>query len=263
MKIWRFIYSGFFHPVNNMAIDRALIDMYRVSGIPVFRIYGWRPYGFSTGYSQKMEDVLDVPSCIRDGIPFVKRPTGGGIIFHGDEVTYSLVCSEKDIGFPPTVKDGYKIICSFILTAYRYYGAMPVFAIESGQLKKGRSTLCFASFEDYDILINGKKIGGNAQKRIKDIIMQHGSIPLSLNYEPVLKYVKEKVTLSSERTTSVSEVVGRKIGFDEFADVLKESFINTFGVKLEGKDLTEEEREIADFYEQQLLQEKDCLIRNR
>jgi len=263
MSVWRFIFSGFLHPITNMAIDRALIDIYKVSGIPVFRIYGWRPYGFSTGYGQKIEDVLDIPSCIRDGIPFVKRPTGGGIIFHGDEVTYSLVCSEKDIGAPATVKDGYKIICSFILAAYRYYGATPVFAIESGQLKKERSTLCFASFEDYDILIKGKKIGGNAQKRIRDIIMQHGSLPLSLDYEVVLKYVKERVSLSRDRTTSVSEVAGRNIGFDEFAEVLKNSFINTFGVKLEEKDLTEEEMEIAGAYERQLLQEKDCLIRNR
>jgi len=258
VNIWRFINSGFCHPIRNMAIDTALIEIYKKDGIPVFRIYGWKPYGFSIGYSQNIKDVIDIPSCIRDGIVFVKRPTGGGIIFHGDEVTYAIVCSDKDIGSPSTVKEGYKIICSFIIEAYRRYMLNPVFAIDSGQLKKEKSSLCFSSFEDYDIIINRKKIGGNAQKRIKNVIMQHGSIPLSLNYQPVLKYVKEKISVFDQNATSLSQETGKKIGFDEFAEVLKKSFIDTFDAQLIEKNLTVEEEKIVDNIEKKLEDEIQC-----
>ncbi|MDD3726370.1 MAG: lipoate--protein ligase family protein [Candidatus Ratteibacteria bacterium] len=261
MRVWRFFLSGYSSPFTNMAVDRAMIDIHRKDNIPVFRIYGWSPHSFSTGYSQKIEEVLDITACVRDGVPFVRRHTGGGIIFHGDEVTYSLVCSSEDIGSPATVKDGYKTICSFILNAYRHYGLSPAFAVESGQINREKSTLCFASFEDYDILSNGKKIGGNAQKRTKNVIMQHGSIPLTLDYAPVLKYVKEKV--SFQKTTAVGMEIGREIGFEEFADVLKDSFVKTFGVRIEERDLTTEEQEIVEIYERQLIQENNYLIGNR
>ncbi|HOL22641.1 MAG TPA: lipoate--protein ligase family protein [bacterium] len=260
MNVWRFVPPHFSHPVTNMAIDRVMVDIYKKEKMPIFRIYGWKPYGFSIGYSQKAEDVLDIPACIRDGIPFVKRPTGGGIIFHGDEVTYAVVCSTGDINAPRSVRDGYKILCSFILEAYRHYGLEPIFAIDSGQVKKERSSICFSSFEDYDILVNGKKIGGNAQKRSRDIIMQHGSIPLSLDHKPVLKYVKERITLSGQKTISISEAVGRKVMFEEFADVLKESFASIFGAVMEERDLTPEEKEKVEFYERELIQEKNCSL---
>ncbi|MCX8082375.1 MAG: lipoate--protein ligase family protein [bacterium] len=262
MNVWRFIYSGYSNPFNNMAMDMAMVDIYQRERVPIFRIYGWCPYSFSVGYSQKMNEVLDITACIKDGISFVRRPTGGGIIYHGNEVTYSVVLSSEDIGMPSTVKGCYKKICAFIFNAYCHYGLRPIFAIDSGQIKKEKSTLCFASFEDYDILINGKKIGGNAQKRHKGIIMQHGSIPLSLNYTPVLKYLKEKVYLSSQRTTDLITETGKEVSFDEFRDILKISFIETFGVQLKEGSLTSEEEKIVKAYEEQLIQEKNNVIRD-
>ncbi|MGI6595618.1 MAG: lipoate--protein ligase family protein [Elusimicrobia bacterium] len=263
MRVWRHIFSEDTNPYTNMAVDRAMIDFYRKDSIPLFRIYRWRPHGFSYGYSQNAEEVLDIPACYKDGISFVRRSTGGGIIYHGNEATYSVVCSTDDIGLPAVVKEGYKTICAFILNTYRYYGLNPVFAIDSGYINKKKSTICFASFEDYDILINRRKIGGNAQKRHKKIIMQHGSIPLILDNAPVLKYVKEKLPLSAQQTTDIRSEIGRDISFEEFASVLKECFVKTFAVKLNEKALTLEEKETVKVYEEQLIQEKDYLIGDR
>jgi len=248
MAKWRFINSGHLHPAMNMAIDEALVEIYRDTGIPVFRIYGWNPHGFSIGYSQDADAVLDTALCRRDGIPYVRRATGGGIIFHGSEVTYSLVCSEKDIGSPPTVKDGYKIICSFLLESYRRYGMNPAFSVDCGGGNKNRSTFCFASFEDYDILLEGKKIGGNAQKRLKKIILQHGSIPLELDLPHALKYVKEPLSLSSQKSTSLKEAAGRDVTFEEFLGVMKDSFRSVFSAELEDRGLTDGEIKLAQEY---------------
>jgi len=252
-QVWRFIESGHLPPATNMAVDEALIEIYRNTGEPTFRIYGWSPCGFSLGYSQKAEAVLDIEACRRDGIPVVNRITGGGIIFHCTEVTYSIVCSEKDIGSPLTVKDGYRIICSFLLESYRRYGLDPCFSIDCSGGNKAHSTFCFSSFEDYDILIGGRKIGGNAQKRIKKIILQHGSVPLKTDFPSVLRYVREPVSSSIEKTASLEEVVGREVKFEEFADVMQKSFCSAFSARLEEKGLTEQEKEIVNAYEKSKL----------
>lgn len=250
MTVWRFLDSGHLPPATNMAIDEALIEIYASERRPVFRIYGWSPPGFSIGCSQNARAVLDVQACERDGIPVVKRATGGGIIFHCREVTYSVVCSEADIGSPLTVKDGYKTICSFLLESYRRYGLNPCFAVDCNGGNKVRSTFCFSSFEDYDILIDGRKIGGNAQKWRKKIILQHGSIPLDTDFPPVLKYVKEPVHTAVEKTTSMKQAAGREVTFEEFAGVMRESFCSVFSAQIEKKDLTSEEEKIVSKYEQ-------------
>jgi lipoate-protein ligase A len=241
MKRWRFIYSGSKPPALNMAIDEALLEMHISSCVPIFRIYGWQPHGFSLGYSQNPASVLYVDRCEQNGIPFVKRVTGGGIIFHGDEVTYSIACSEEDIGPVNSVKDAYKLLCEFILETYRRFGLNPYFAIENPNREKVKSTFCFSSFEDYDILIGGKKIGGNAQRRKKKVIMQHGSIPITLDMPLISKYVKEPLALAKTNSTSLKEVLGREIPFEEFARVMKESFVSVFKAVLEEKDFSEEE----------------------
>jgi len=233
MKKWRFIFSGHQHPSLNMAVDEALLEMHVSSGTPILRIYGWKPHGFSLGYSQDPELVLDTEGCARDGVPFVKRATGGGIIFHGDEVTYSLACSEDDVGNPVSVKEAYRLICSFLMETYRRFGLDPHFAIDVPGREKIKSTFCFSSFEDYDILVKGKKIGGNAQKRKKKFILQHGSIPLSLNMKFASKYVREPLFPAERNSTSLGEAMGKRVEFEEFAVTMKESFITSFDAILE------------------------------
>lgn len=241
-KNWQFISSGHCPPALNMAVDETLLDIYLASSVPVFRIYGWNPHGFSLGCSQKAEQVLDAEKCRNDNIPFVRRATGGGIIFHGNEVTYSIVCSEEDIGCPSSIKEGYRIICSFLIEAYKRYGLDPYFAIErqDGQ-EKIKSTFCFSSFEDYDILVKGKKIGGNAQKRKKKLILQHGSIPLSYNMLSIGKYVREPLFVAKKNSISLEQAVDREVSFEEFSRVMRESFISVFNASFQERDFSESE----------------------
>ncbi len=214
---WRFIYSGFCPADFNMAVDETLFESCRKTGIPAFRIYGWRPHAFSIGCSQKRSEVLFEEKCIQDNIPIVERLTGGGIIFHGDEVTYSIACSQREIGEIRSVKGGYKLLCSFLLNAYREYGLEPLFAIDLPNRSRDKSSFCFSSFEDYDIVVKGRKIGGNAQKRRRQDILQHGSIPLSLNYAKVRLYVREPIHFANERSTSLKDLLENDISFEDFA----------------------------------------------
>ncbi len=246
---WRIIDTGPQEPFTNMAFDEAILRGYELhSSPPTLRIYGWKPSGISLGYSQDPEEVLDIEACLNESMPFVRRITGGGIILHGDELTYSLVCSKEDLRLPARVVSSYKIICSFLISFYKALGIEAEFASDSSSDEthpQRPSALCFAAKEKYDIVINGKKIGGSAQKRSKDIIFQHGSIPLSIDMRRASSLLCKKAdTGDIHDSTSLQEVLGRRMSTPELSEILIRSFIRSFNVAPSAGRLSSAEHEI-------------------
>ncbi len=192
-----------------MSLDKAILQRYLCDGNPVFRIYYWGSPSFTYGVSQDPGMGLDLEKCRKDGIEFARRMTSGGILFHHQEITYSLVCNKEDVGEPQGVFVSYRQICAFLIRFYRSLGISAYFALEDKGFL-GRSypnTLCSASHEKYDIVIGSKKIGGNAQKRKREVIFQHGAIPISVNWDFVRRYALGLPPDISESVTTLSEVL--------------------------------------------------------
>ncbi|MCF7917188.1 MAG: lipoate--protein ligase family protein [Candidatus Omnitrophica bacterium] len=184
MDKWRFIDSGYGEPDWNMAFDKELSEAYLpAESKPVFRVYQWSRPAISLGRFQDAKKVLNLKNCRKDNISIVKRITGGGAIYHNrTELTYSLVCAAQFFK-AGSVKDSYQKITDFILKAYKSLGFFAQYAKDCQKSKKrlgAVSEFCFSGWQDYDILIGGKKIGGNAQKRKRGVIFQHGSIPFTI-----------------------------------------------------------------------------------
>lgn len=178
---WRLIDTGPLSGPENMAVDEALLRCFSPESPPVLRLYGWNPPALSLGRFQKAGDVLDPARCAAARVPVVRRITGGGAIFHADEVTYSLVCSPHQIPPARSIKDSFRVLTMFLLVMYRQVGLAAGYAVDcaGSEARLGeRTSFCFAGRETFDIIVNGKKIGGNAQRRLKNVIFQHGSIPL-------------------------------------------------------------------------------------
>jgi lipoyl(octanoyl) transferase len=179
-----------------MALDEALLSCFDAQhSLPVLRLYGWEPPALSVGRYQDAAAALDLELCAADGIPVVRRMTGGGIIFHASELTYSIVCAPEHIGGEVVgVKDGFRRLCSFLLGTYQRLGLDAAFATDrnlDGAVLGQRTAFCFAGKEDFDVLVNGQKIGGNAQRRLRGAILQHGSIPLESRVQQGLRYLRE------------------------------------------------------------------------
>ncbi len=184
MNKWCFLDTGCGDPHWNMAFDKELFESYLpAESKPVFRVYQWNKPAISLGRFQEAEKVLNIKNCRKDNVAIVKRITGGGAIYHSrDELTYSLVCAASFFK-ADSVKDSYQKITHFLIKAYKDLGFFAQYARDHQQSKKqlgAVSDFCFSGWEDYDILINGKKIGGNAQKRKKGVIFQHGTIPFKI-----------------------------------------------------------------------------------
>jgi lipoate-protein ligase A len=242
---WRFIVTAPLSGAENMAIDEALLRSFNPAvSLPVLRLYGWNPPALSLGRHQKAAEILDLERCRNDGAAVVRRVTGGGVIYHADELTYSLVCAPAQI--PPTlsIKDSFRLLTGFLLGFYRTLGLDARYAADSapeGTRFGERTAFCFAGRESFDILVKGRKIGGNAQRRSKDVIFQHGSIPLVNRAVTGLTYMKDQAPEHARGAVSLADC-GVSADWNSLVPVLGTAFSDYFDTELQREVLSEREQ---------------------
>jgi len=211
---------------ENMAIDDALLSNYKENDLAILRLYTWNKDSLTIGISQDFSNYTFIDNPNKFG---AKRITGGGILFHGHDLSYSLVIPTEMLkNF--SIKQSYENICSFILKFYKYLGLNVCYAKDDENIQLSKSEYCQVGYEAYDILVNGKKIGGNAQRRTKKAIFQHGSIPINR-------------TESDEKFGNSLKDVNINITFEEAIELLIKSFEDSFNVEIEYSELTEDEKE--------------------
>lgn len=217
---------------DNMALDSEILSRYLEDNIPVLRLYRWLTPSFTYGISQDPAGEIDIKRCAEDGISVAGRMTGGGVLFHDDDITYSFVCGKADVGEPKEHLVSYREICAFLIKFYQSLGLKAAFALEAPDFKDkcAASELCAGACEKYDIVVGKKKIGGNAQKRKRNAIFQHGSIPLTINWELQARYLKSSILPASRGVTSLSEELSSVPDKKFLEDKLIVSFGDTFGV---------------------------------
>jgi lipoate-protein ligase A len=200
-------------------------------GGPSLRIYSWERPTISFGYSQTPGDLVDLPLCEKLGIDVVKRPTGGGMLFHTtSEITYCVVLpvteglGARDLGLGILEKSADAVIFAL--------GRFGVSAEKSGVRDRGDTTFCFSYGSKHEILACEKKLVGSAQKRGRNCILQHGSIFVDDSYDEFLGVLRRPVALEeiAQSTTSMRELTGRVPHFAELSGALVEGFKEAFKV---------------------------------
>jgi lipoate-protein ligase A len=150
----------------NMAIDEALLESGKV---PLLRFYRWDHAALSFGYFGRYADVAP-HEPERD---LVRRWTGGGVVLHGDDLTYSLVIPAHDPSFANSSISIYAAIHEGIRCALVANGKRAELAERES---KKISESCFANPVRADVLVNGQKVAGAAQRRTRAGLLQQGSI---------------------------------------------------------------------------------------
>ena len=164
----------------NMAIDEALLE---AATIPSIRFYRWSSPALSFGYFGKFADVADYATT-RD---LVRRWTGGGIVFHGQDLTYSIVIPASDPLFAESPIFIYERIHRALSRTLVEVGREAVVAADAG--RGGVKTVmqaalrarvdnghCFANPVRADVMIDGRKVAGAAQRRTRGGLLQQGSV---------------------------------------------------------------------------------------
>jgi lipoate-protein ligase A len=162
----------------NMGIVEALLES---ATVPLIRFYRWHSPALSFGYFGKYSDVA-IHAQERD---LVRRWTGGGIVFHGEDLTYSIVLPSADPAFTESSLVIYERAHRALAEALNAIGEH---AVVAGPVGPGRITFaqqaalsasghsCFANPVRADVMVNGRKVAGAAQRRTRRGLLQQGSI---------------------------------------------------------------------------------------
>jgi lipoate-protein ligase A len=234
---WRLLFTPDVDPYMNMAIDEALtrkcIDSEdRPTAI---RFYTWKETSCSIGYFQKIENVFKVPNNKR--IPVVRRPTGGGIVYHGNDITFSII-KRRIQSRQENITSFYKLIGESLLRGLERLGFTCTFYLPEGESHRSaqerkpfnnrlsQQSYCSVTPAKYDILIDGCKVAGYAARKSQGAILCQGYLDVHKRWKEQYKGSREKaIPLLLENLTT--------------------SFKNVFGITLTSSQLTEEEKKLA------------------
>ncbi|TFB18915.1 lipoate--protein ligase family protein [Filobacillus milosensis] len=260
-ETWYFINTGTHDAAYNMAFDECLLNWHSKGEIPpVLRFYTWEPAAMSVGYFQKVDGKIHIENVNQHGFDFVRRLTGGRAVLHDHELTYSVVVSEDHSKMPKTVTEAYRVITKGLLEGYRNLGIDADLAVPEGKLQQTGSAVCFDEPSWYELVIGEKKAAGSAQTRKQGVILQHGSVPISMNNDvlfDLFAYPNEKVRERAkakfqERATTMEAYLGRKLSLEEVEDAFYKGFEKGLDIELKPYELTaEQEQEV-----QELAREK-------
>lgn len=167
--LWRDISRD---PYINMSIDELLLLRIAEYGTPVVRIYGWDRKAASIGY------VQDYEAAPQEGYAIVRRMTGGGVVFHDKDLTYTVVIPG---GHPICALDrieSYHVFHRAVKETLAGFGLQAELSTAAGGAVNRATMQCFVTPTRYDVLCGGRKYAGAAQRRTRDGILHQGSIDL-------------------------------------------------------------------------------------
>jgi lipoate-protein ligase A len=221
----------------NMDLDQRLLDWCERDPLRAYlRFYTWAPPALSLGRFEPA-DAVDAAKARACGVDVVRRPTGGRVVLHADDLTYTVV-APREAG--ATVGDTYAWISGCIVQGLRRLGADVETARGSAERSVERRKPCFLSAARHEIVHAGRKLVGSAQRLGRNALLQHGSIPVGRGYLGVVDYLlvdeAARQRLASEMlsgTICLEEILRRRPGEAEVAAVLEGAFIEGFGAPVE------------------------------
>ena len=239
---WRTLDSGFNTGKINMEVDVHLAESLK-PGEAILRFYRWNPYCISLGANQNSNE-MNVAKAEQDNIDIVFRPTGGRAILHAEELTYSVVYPiDENTSFRNIY---HEINHALIKGLINYSSRLSSLEMENIQpdftrfYKEQMASLCFAVPAKSEIKYSGKKLVGSAQKRMKSVLLQHGSILCGSYHLKILDYLNLPLERSvlmreelSDKTTDLFSILGEEIDYSNLAGSLIKGFQEHFNFSTE------------------------------
>jgi len=234
-----------------MAVDEAILEATAEGNVPpTLRLYAWQPPCLSLGYAQPIADV-NKERLASLGWELVRRPTGGRAILHTDELTYAVIGPQREPRLQGSILESYQRLSRALLAALRLLGlpaqahALP----SESQNGDAEGPVCFEVPSNYEIIVHGKKLVGSAQARKHEGVLQHGTLPLWGDLTRITQALCFKAEGEREgaadrlkaRATTVEEVLGYRVPWDEAAQAFVSAFEQELALKLKPANLSQAE----------------------
>ncbi len=187
-ETWGFLLSPAAGAAWNMALDEALLHTAVERGRPLLRVYAWEKPSVSFGYFQKF------PAPLAECHDVVRRPTGGGVVYHVQDTTYTVVVPPAHALYAMKTADAYCALHQAVAAAFQSPSALHQAPLQSPQ---GQYE-CFQRPVHGDVVADGRKLAGGAQRRTKACPLHQGSIAAKLSADQIKHGFQEALGVEFE-----------------------------------------------------------------
>lgn len=186
-SFWQVVETGSLSPNDIMAKDAYLLGQLTPDSTPILHFYDWDRPCLTHGYFTDPSCYLDLEALQRCGLQTARRPTGGGIIFHLTDLAFSVLIPANHPQFSLNTLENYAFINRKVADSIAHFTSQrlnpQLFHDEAPCSKQECTSFCMAKPTQYDLIIEGKKVGGAAQRRTRNGLLHQGSI--SLLFPPI------------------------------------------------------------------------------
>ncbi len=204
---------------------------------PALRVYRWSRSAVSLGALQAADEVVDRAEALRQGVPVVRRRTGGGAILHGGDISFSLTAPADSPLIPYGTVDRQAVVASAVRRALISLGLeVEIHQAPPGPPYQTSSPLCFDDFSGHEPIVAGGKLAGGAQRRFRRALLHQGTILIhSLELPGLLR------RRQASRAMPLANLMTRPPGLCRLAEALALGFSATFGIAWQQDELTADE----------------------
>jgi lipoate-protein ligase A len=184
-ETWDFFQSAAADAATNMAVDEALMRTAAGRGRSLLRVYAWEKPAASIGYFQRF------PSHLTGRYDIVRRPTGGGLVYHGADTTYTVVAPAGHTLFEMAAAEAYRAIHKAVAAALDMESQ--ILNSKSQTTRTGYD--CFRNPVRGDVVADGRKLAGAAQRRSKWGLLHQGSVAAKLTADQLAEGFRDSLAV--------------------------------------------------------------------
>jgi lipoate---protein ligase len=222
---WNIIDTGRKSADANMRFDADLLERAEEFAGPVLHLYDWDAPSATFGHFIDPCQFLNLDRAGQKGLQLARRPTGGGILFHIWDMAFSVLVPAHVPEFSLNTLENYAFVNQAVLHAVREFLNIPLTPVlltreDSIPLEASYSRFCMAKPTKYDVILQGKKVAGAAQRKTKKGFLHQGSISLQL---PSQEYLEEILLPGTSVAEAMQRVTCPLLPQDASADHLSEA----------------------------------------
>jgi len=231
--MWHIFDSGIKSAEENMRLDERLLAELSSESKPLLHFYGWRSDSATFGHFIDPSQFLDLEKATKRGLELGRRSTGGGIIFHIWDLAFSVLIPSSHPSFSQNTLENYRYVNNIVLESVTHFlktSSHPDLLQNENSSDEQCRHFCMAKPTKYDVMLQGKKIAGAAQRKTKQGLLHQGSISLCMPDEEYLKDVlKSTKVLEAMRQNTYPLLAERsRTQLEEVRKSLKEQLIAHF-----------------------------------
>jgi lipoyl(octanoyl) transferase len=208
-ETWDFLCSPAAGAAFNMALDEALLRTAAKRGRPLVRVYSWEKPSITFGYFQKF------PANLANDHEVVRRPTGGGVVYHLRDTTYTVIAPPAHAFSVMATMDAYWLLHKAVAASFEARPDLHVAELKSPQ---GQYE-CFQKPVHGDVVAGGRKLAGGAQRRTKSGMLHQGSIDAKLSAEQLQRGFQETLHINFEdyEVSDAERMLAEKLVVEKYA----------------------------------------------